>query len=149
MKYLFIALILLSVFISCKSEQASKNDDISKTDAIEAVSYKDPLVLNTLNLLQGTWNSVTEKNVSVTFENNTRTETKEGLNQSKTRYFEIADRCTSAVTKDKKIISAKAKYISMQDIDMCFFIRKISKNELILSQVGRNNVLKYKKAKSN
>ena len=96
-------------------------------------------------MLQGTWNSRDDKNTSIRFENNTRIETKDGISLGKMRYFEVADQCNNATAKGKRIVKAKAKYISMQDIDMCYFIKKITNTELVLSYVGRDNTLTYSK----
>ena len=143
MKYLIILLTILTA-ISCKSDKTEVVTEEALKKAVTApMMSTDPAIQNTIKMLQGTWNSRDDKNVSVIFENNTRVETKDGKTLGKTRYFEIADQCNNDTSKSQKIVKAKAKYISMQDIDMCYFIKKITRNELVLSYVGRNNTLRY------
>ena len=149
MKYIIPILILIIIACSCKSDSSegtTHEDKIMDQDTF--VESNDPVVQNTMKLLQGTWHSRTDKNTSITFERNTRIESKNGKAIGKMRYFEIADQCNNDTSNSKNIVKAKAKYISMLDIDMCYFIKKISRNELELSYVGRANTLKYYKNKS-
>lgn len=149
MKYIIPILILIIIACSCKSdssERTTPEDKILNQDTF--VESNDPVVQNTMKLLQGTWHSRTDKNTSITFEKNTRIESKNGKAIGKMRYFEIADQCNNDTSNSNKIVKAKAKYISMLDIDMCYYIKKITRNELELSYVGRESTLKYIKNQS-
>jgi len=145
MKYLIPILLTILFVTSCKSDK----NEVTTEAVIEQTSIlssNDPLVQNTMKLLQGTWHSRDDKNTSITFENNTRIENKDGKPLGRIRYFEIADQCNNDTATEKKIVKAKAKYLSMQDIDMCYFIKKITSTELVLSYVGRDNTLSYIKS---
>lgn len=144
MKHLIPILLTILFVTSCKSDKIvdTAEADVEQPKSAPLVS-KDPMVQNTMKLLQGTWNSRDDKNTSITFENNTRIETKNGESLGKMRYFEIGDQCNNDTAKGKKIVKAKAKYISLQDIDMCYFIKRITSTELVLSYVGRDNTLSY------
>lgn len=144
MKYLIPILLTIVLVPSCKSDKTVESAE-AVIEQSTLLASNDPMVQNTMKLLQGTWNSRDDKNTSITFENNTRIETKDGKSLGKMRYFEIADQCNNDTAKGKKIVKAKAKYLSMQDIDMCYFIKKITSTELVLSYVGRDNTLRYLK----
>lgn len=140
---------MITVAVSCKTDTTSNTSEHNIEEAIAAPRpSNDPVVLNTIKMLQGNWVSRSDKNTSITFENNTRIETRDGKTLGKMRYFEIADQCNNDTAPDKKIVKAKAKYISMLDIDMCYYIKRITKNELILSYVGRDNTLIYTRGMS-
>jgi len=142
LKPFLIILAASLLFISCKNEKASISEN--KNDSYVPES-KDPYVINTQKLLQGTWNSLDENGVSVEFDKNTRVENIKGQPKGKTRYFKITDKCDNESSGEQQVIRAKAKYISMQDIDMCFYIIKLSKDQLELKVMGRGNILKYRK----
>ena len=144
MKYQILILLTTIITISCQSDKTIGGTEKTLEEQVIAPKVSsDPAIQNTITMLQGTWNSRDDKNLSITFDKNTRVETRDGKTLGKIRYFEIADQCNNDTSKAQKIVKAKAKYISMQDIDMCYFIKKITRNELILSYVGRNNTLRY------
>ena len=144
MNYLISILLTIFFVTSCKSDKNIVTPE-SVIDQTSLLSSNDPVVQNTMKLLQGTWNSRDDKNTSLTFENNTRIENRDGKPIGRIRYYEIADQCNNDTAKGNKIVKAKAKYLSMQDIDMCYFIKKITSTELVLSYVGRDNTLNYLK----
>lgn len=147
MKYLILILFTITLAASCKNDQstdsASTDDTPSRSNAMTS---KDPRVQNTMQLLQGTWNSRDDKHTSIIIKDNTRQETRNGKNLGKMRYFELADQCNNDTAKGHKVVKVEARFISMLDIDMCYYIKKINKKELILSYVGRDGDLRYKKS---
>ncbi len=142
MKNLIILTLVTFIAISCKSDNDPLN---SETTQASRSTSQDPLVINTMKLLQGTWNSRDEKNVSITFKDNTRVEKRDGNTLGKMRYFQIADQCNNATVKNEKIVRVRSRFISMLDIDMCYFIKRISKKELVLTYMGRKGDLRYVK----
>lgn len=141
MKHIYILLIATMLISSCKNDtnRASEN---TKSKSIES---NDPYVQSIQKLLQGTWINLDEKGVKVVFENNTRIEKIEGSTEGKPRYFEISDGCKGDIPGSDLLAKAKAKYISLLDINMCFYIVHIDKDYLDLKVIGRGNIIRYKK----
>ena len=104
-----------------------------------------PATANTMRLLQGTWNSRDEENISITFNDNTYQESRDDKALGKMRYFEVSDQCNNDAAKGDKTVKVEAKFISMLDIDICYFIKKVNKRELVLSYIGRKKDLRYLK----
>lgn len=141
MKHLYILLIATALLSSCKNE-VSTTDENQKSNP---VGSNDPYIQSTQKLLQGTWINLDEKGVKVIFENNTRIEQIEGNKEGKARYFQISDGCMGDITGSKQLAKAKAKFISLQDIDMCFYILKLDRDYMNLKVVGRGNIIRYKR----
>ena len=140
MKYIILTALTAFIAFSCKSDNPIANlEEIPSTTK----TAKDPLVINTMKQLQGTWNSRDDKNTAITFKDNTRQESRDGKALGKMRYFEISDQCNNDAATSVKKVRVKAKFISMLYIDMCYYIKKITKKELILSYVGRHKDLRY------
>lgn len=116
-----------------------------ENDTAASINRNDPHVKNTQNLLQGTWISLDQKNVSVIFENNTRTENITGKEPGKSRYYQITDGCPSDVPGSELLAKSKAKYITLPEINKCYYIIKLDKDYMNLKVVGRNNIIRYKK----
>lgn len=144
MKYIILLAFSILFVSSCKSDPST--DTTQQVADTTVVTSSDPAVLNTLKLLEGTWNSRDDKNTAITFKGNTRQETRDGKALGKMRYFEIADQCNNDASKGEKNVKVKAKYLSMLDIDMCYYIKKLNKRELVLSYLGRKDDLRYIKA---
>jgi len=145
MKYsissLFILTAIIGLLFSCKSDSKST---VQNQPADIKVS-SDPYVANTQKLLQGTWINLDEKGVTVIYKGNTRVENVVGKPEGKTRYYEVANECKNDAAGDARVVKAKAKYISMQDIDLCYYIVKLNKTHMHLKTVGRGNVIRYKR----
>lgn len=142
LKTIYILFIAISSISACKEE--IQNPTIT-SQAVSMDFSSDPYISNTQMLLQGTWDNLQEKGVSIVFEGNTRIENIIGKPTGKTRFFEVADECKNDAAGTMPSVKARGKYISMQDIDLCYYVIKLNKNNLELKKVGRGNVLRYKK----
>jgi len=141
LKFLHISIIALSFLFSCKNESKTQ----AENQKIILQESSDPHVRNTQKMLQGTWINQDEKGVTLVFDKNTRIENVKGKPSGKTRYFKISNFCENNIPGSEFLAQSKAKYISMQDIDMCFFIVNLNKEHLDLKVVGRGNILRYRK----
>lgn len=121
MKKTLLILVMLSLFINV-SAQKSNSD-----------------------LLQGKWQSTSDKSNFLIFENNHRKESG-GYGSYDDYVFIISDACMddgsvyySGIPKEKD------RYISLVDEGLCWYIIDVTPTELNLSYVSRGNTLSYKK----
>ena len=141
MKFLTPIAISLILLFSCKTDTNTNKDD----QLPNAINTNDPYVQNTQNLLQGKWINLDQKGVSIIFENNTRIENIKGKPQGKSRYYEISDGCQIDIPGSEVLAKSKAKYITLQEINLCYYIIKLDKSHLDLKVVGRGNIIRYRK----
>lgn len=142
MKYSYILIFILTLTASCKNDNGSPSQT-SEESSLEVSN--DPYIAHNQKLLQGSWRSLDEKGVTLTFKNNTRVENVEGKPKGRTRYFEIADECKNDALGNDRVIKSRAKYISLQDIDLCYYIINLDKTYLDIKVIGRGNTIRYKR----
>ena len=143
MRRVFIIISLFCLyFSSCKNEKKETLD----TQTTSQLS-KDPYISSVQTLLQGTWKNLDEKGVTLTFDGNTRIENIQGKPEGKVRYFEIAEECKNDAKPkgELRTVKSKAKYISLQDIDLCYYIVKLDQVHMHLKTIGRGNLVRYKR----
>tara|TARA_B110000971_G_C19626300_1_gene327145 strand:+ start:147 stop:536 length:390 start_codon:yes stop_codon:yes gene_type:complete len=100
------------------------------------------------DLLQGKWQSTSDKSNFLIFENNHRKES--GCNGSYDDYvFIISDTCMCDVSDYYSDITKETdRYISVVDEGLCWYIIDVTPTELTLSYVLRGNILSYKKVRN-
>lgn len=141
------ALFLITItclLLSCKTDTSTTTNS---TEVVKTSKASSPISQKERNLflLQGKWRSLDDAGVYIEFEGNTRTEYTENTKEKIIHYFDISDQCNNDTKGNTNTINVPDKYISFNDIDMCYYIIKITPKELELSYVGRGNTLKYKK----
>ena len=141
MKFLAPIAISIILLLSCKTDTDTNKDE----QLPYSINTNDPYIVNTQNLLQGRWINLDQKGVSIVFENNTRVENIKGKPEGKPRYFEISDGCQIDIPGSRVLAKSKAKYITLQEVNLCYYIIKLDKSHLDLKVVGRGNIIRYRK----
>lgn len=133
MTRILIILLVFAGFLSACGGSAAE----TATDAAEEVTLgKD-------QLLQGTWVSAADANVSWTFTNGQLIEgLKAEQNRSQSGTYTLSDDCLNG---DGNGATATEGYLNLVNPDRCFFIVSMTAEELTLSYVGRGNTLQFRK----
>lgn len=96
-------------------------------------------------LLNGTWQSVDDKTNFLVFENGTRKEIADGMEDWDVEAYTLSDFCTNEADKENDLPREKDKYISCNQWDLCWYIVELDKENLVLRFMGRGNTLSYKR----
>ena len=105
--------------------------------------------LSTVNeLLQGKWQAVDDKTNFLVFDKNERKEISKGMTKWDVELFSLSDKCLNESEKDESGFEVETdKYMSCKQSDLCWYIERVTEDELVLIYMGRGNTLAYKRIK--
>lgn len=98
-------------------------------------------------LLEGVWQDTEDANSYIAFENGQRKEMYAGVMDWSAEPYTLSGSCANEADKGNNVQPEENKYITCKESDMCWYIVKLDKENLVLSHVGRGNTLSYKRAK--
>lgn len=143
-RILFFILFCITLSVACKHDTNKSNTENNTSNYVQQSDDKE--LNQTLDLLEGTWRSLTDIGVYIDISKNSYVEYRKDGNYGKTHYFEIADRCKNDTNRAKKSIRVPNRYMSFQDMDKCFYITKLTPKELHLNNIGRGLIIKFKRS---
>ncbi len=89
--------------------------------------------------LQGTWRSLDDDRATLRFEGNLMISSYSG-EEDEGEHFVIARSCADA---PEDAPTEQGKYLIVPDAARCYYILRLTENELDMSYVGRGNTLRY------
>ncbi len=137
MRILPLLLVVAVLFTACGGSAA---DAETALDATEAVAPNNSVKEQ---ILQGTWVSVSDANVSWTFQNGQLTESLKGeQDRSQTGAYSLSDDC---VNGDGNGATSPEGYLNLVNPGRCFFFVSLTPEEMAIAYVGRGNILNFRK----
>lgn len=134
MRLLILFLGVAGLFSACGGS-AAESDPTAEAIQSKSVAKEQ--------LLQGTWVSDADANVSWTFASGQLTEALKGAqDRRQSGAYTLSDDCLNG---DGNGATTPAGYLNLVNPDRCFFIVSLTDEALTLSYVGRGNTLRFRK----